>query len=420
MLRKHRLRGLIAAGAVCAAVSGMAVAQSAPAHADPTQTLVAVGSDTIQDVWNGLATTFGGNLVGSYNATNPVSGGINEIITPADGTSGKSCSFSRPNGSGQGVAALRLSLNQSSANAGSFVGTKPGLGCVDIARSSSGPDIVDTNAAVDIQYIPFALDAVTGATGPAVCAGAGAPADGCAAFNADLGNGNTFSASPVPTQITQANLFTTADLHNLYNCNTATEGGVTYWPFGSPTAQPAGSQVIDLYQPQPGSGTRKFWEGGTAINYPDASPCVHDHIIGGALAPANDGNVSVPVEEHDGTAVATDPLGYGPFSIAQYISQQTPTHNPRFHDAVLDNIGGVSPYVGGVISGGLNASFPITRDVYNVVSLARVTNASDKLNFLLDGSGSAVCSQKTLIKSYGFATIGAACGEIIPSLEAAP
>ena len=417
MLRKHKLRGLIVAGAVCAAVSGMAVAQSAPAHADPTQTLVVVGSDTIQDVWNGLATTVGGNLVGSYNATNPVSGAINEIITPADGTSGKSCSFSRPNGSGQGVAALRLSLNQSSANAGSFVGTKPGLGCVDIARSSSGPDIVDTNTAVDIQYIPFALDAVTGATGPATCAGT---SDNCAAFNADLGNGSTLSTSPVPTQITQANLFTEADLHTLYNCGTATEGGVTYWPFGSPTAQPAGSQVIDLYQPQPGSGTRKFWEGSTAINYPDASPCVHDHIIGGALAPANDGNVSVPVEEHDGTAVATDPLGYGPFSIAQYISQQNPTHNPRIHDAVLQNISGISPFTGGVISGGLNTSFPITRNVYNVVSLARVTNTSDKLNFLLDGSGSAVCSQKSLIKSYGFATIGATCGEIIPSLEAAP
>jgi hypothetical protein len=395
----------------------MTVAQSAPAHADPTETLVAVGSDTIQDVWNAFATGFAGNLVGSYNAVNPVSGAINEIITPADGTSGKSCSFSRPNGSGQGVAGLRLSLNQASANAGSFVGTKPGLGCVDIARSSSGPDIVDTNAAVDIQYIPFALDAVTGSTGPASCA---ATTDNCAAFNADLGNGSTKSTNPLPTQITQANNFTEANLTSLYNCNTVTVGGVTYWPAGSPTAQPAGSQVIDLYQPQPGSGTRKFWEGTTAINFPDASPCVHDHIINGALTPANDGGVSVPVEEHDGTAVATDPLGYGPFSIAQFISQQNPTHNPRVHDAVLQNISGISPFVGGVISGGLNTSFPITRNVYNVVSLARVTNASDPLNFLLDGSGSAVCSQKTTIKSYGFATIGATCGEIIPSLQAAP
>ena len=66
--------------------------------------------------------------------------------------------------------------------------------------------------------------------------------------------------------------------------------------------------------------------------------------------------------------MATDPLGYGPFSIAQYISQQNPTHNPRFHGAVLQNINGVSPFTGGVTSSGLNANFPITRDVYDVVS----------------------------------------------------
>ena len=91
--------------------------------------------------------------------------------------------------------------------------------------------------------------------------------------------------------------------------------------------------MIDLYVPQPGSGTRNFW-GTTLGNFPTGAgalpACVHDHIIAGALAPANDGNVSVPVEEHDGTAVATDPNGYGPYSIAQYISQSH-GHNPRIH-----------------------------------------------------------------------------------------
>jgi hypothetical protein len=235
---------------------------------------------------------------------------------------------------------------------------------------------------------------------------------------ADLGNGTQVSATPVPTLITQANLFTVADLHALYNCGTATEGGVTYWPQGSPTAQPPGSQVIDLYQPQPGSGTRSFWEGATGISYPDASPCVHDHIINGTLATAIAGGA--PVEEHDGTAVATDNLGYGPFSIAQYISQQNPAHNPRIHDAALQNINNVSPFVTpGVPSSGLNTGFPITRPVFSVVKLSRLTNAADPLNTLLNGVGSSVCSQKSLIKSFGFALLaGTTCGEIVPNFEA--
>jgi hypothetical protein len=55
-----------------------------------------------------------------------------------------------------------------------------------------------------------------------------------------------------------------------------------------------------------------------------------------------------------------------------------------------------------------------------VVSLSRLTNTSDPLFNLLNGSTSQVCSAKSTILSYGFALINASCGEIIPSLEAAP
>jgi len=137
MLRKRSVRSLLAAGAVVAAVGGMALAQSAPALADSQPTLVAVGSDTIQDVWNaftngtpadsaaGIAAVsapLAPGFVASYNATNPATGAINENITPQDGWAVQNgtvpnptanfplapgdCSFARPNGSGQGVAAL--------------------------------------------------------------------------------------------------------------------------------------------------------------------------------------------------------------------------------------------------------------------------------------------------------------------------
>jgi len=46
-------------------------------------------------------------LIGSWNAINPVTGAAHEVITPRPG-----CSMTRPNGSGEGLNALRKSLNQ--------------------------------------------------------------------------------------------------------------------------------------------------------------------------------------------------------------------------------------------------------------------------------------------------------------------
>ena len=113
-LRSLRLRAAIAAAIAVAGFAGLAIAQTTPALADPTVTLVAVGSDTIQDVYNQFSGDVSGNLLGSYNAVNPVTAVAHEVITPADGTAGVNCSFARPNGSGEGVGALRLSINPAS------------------------------------------------------------------------------------------------------------------------------------------------------------------------------------------------------------------------------------------------------------------------------------------------------------------
>ncbi|HEY5396223.1 MAG TPA: hypothetical protein VIL16_12580 [Trebonia sp.] len=458
MLRKRSVRSLLAAGAVVAAVGGMALAQSAPALADSQPTLVAVGSDTIQDVWNaftngtpadsaaGIAAVsapLAPGFVASYNATNPATGAINENITPQDGWAVQNgtvpnptanfplapgdCSFARPNGSGQGVAALRLALNAASTHASKAIAPFPGLGCVDIARSSSSVDVTDNNPAVDVQFVPFAIDAVTGATGPSSCT----PSTNCPGFTADLGNGTTKAVTTVASNLgSDIGTASLAQVSALYNCTTTKIGGTTYWPQEPGQTAPAGDTAIDLYVPQPGSGTRSFWEGTSAANFPDSevdSTCVNDHIINGALASANDGGVSVPVEEHDGTAVSTDPVGYGPFSIAQYISQQNPTHNPRFHGAVLREINGVSPFVtAGTPSSGLNTAFPVLRNVYDVVKLSRLTTASDPIDGLFNGVGSTICSQRSIIRSFGFGLMSATvfndltCGAISTSLEGAP
>jgi hypothetical protein len=196
---------------------------------------------------------------------------------------------------------------------------------------------------------------------------------------------------------------------------------------------------VDLYVPQAGSGTRSFWEGASAANFPDstvdtATGCVHDFIVNGPLANGQTGvTANVPVEEHDGSAVSTDPIGVGPFSIAQYISQQNPSHNPRVHAAVLQPVvvGGVvtQPFnTAGTPSSGLNTSFPILRYVYDIVKLSRLTAGAsgDPIQTMLNGIGSTICHAHSLITGYGFALMsttvfqGVACGAILTTNEGAP
>jgi hypothetical protein len=79
----------------------------------------------------------------------------------------------------------------------------------------------------------------------------------------------------------------------------------------------------------------------------------------------------------------------------------------------------VSPFSNGnPATGSLNTGFPITRNVYSVVSFARVTANADPLFSLLNGPNSTVCQDSIQIISFGFALIPATCGEVIASLRA--
>lgn len=385
-LRGAKRKGIAAASLAMLGFTGLALAQVTPAMADPTEIYVATGSDTTQDVMNQSAIDSSGNTLGSYNAVNPVTQAAHEIITPVKATTGVNCSFARPNGSGEGVAALRFSVNPAS---GATPPTPaPQQGCIDIARSSSDQGSNQSNTG-QFVYIPFALDGVTMSTGPAT-------------------GGVVGGVTTVATNLTGTSIdaFTKTDLQNLYACNNVTVGGVTY----NPNTAGAGQQQVDLYIPQAGSGTRNFWAGQMLINATTPPACVHDTIVAGALT----GQI---VEEHDGKAVATDPNGFGPFSISQWIGQRN-GHNDRRHGAVLHNINGISPFANGLPTGNLNTAFPITREVFNVVQFSRVSGGSADAGLvaLLVGTGSGLCQDSLQIRSYGFGTLSAStpdtCGAV--------
>jgi hypothetical protein len=450
--RKRARRALLAAGVALAGAVGLMFTQVTPALADPTTTLVAVGSDTTQDLYKQFALDLNSTLLGPWDAVNTVTGAAHEIITPTDGTAAATappgvlpagtvpnplnptgaCSFQRPDGSTEGVEALEAALGAATPLTGTAI---PQSGCVDIATSSSGPGT--QNPAGALIYIPFAADGVAGATGGTAAQVAGVPAYNYTYTEAStIGTTNTqnmVSAQPVATNITHANLFTEVDLLNLYaNCQPVTEGGVTYWPLGSPAAQPPGSTVIDLYLPPAGSSTATFWARTFGNFNPNSLPsCVHQTIVGGPLATATGG---VPVVEHDGTPMATDPNGFGPFSIAQWISQFN-GHNDRRHTAVVQPLvacsapitvtstcGGapIAPYTG-TATLALNTNFPITRQVYSVAPYARVTDPADPLFGLLDAGSiqDTLCNDFGAISSYGFGP-NPNCGAVLAANRAGP
>ncbi|MBO0823387.1 MAG: hypothetical protein J2P27_05950 [Actinobacteria bacterium] len=409
--RAARLKSLVAVGAISLGFAGAGLAAALPASADPSTSYVAVGSDTIQDVMNGFSHTAQAGTFGNYLAVNPVTAAPHEIITPGV-TNGSpigqmNCSYTRPNGSGEGFKALDASLNPGTTLGQLAVPPQPG--CIEVSRSSSGPGSVAQNGPGSIDpngnliYVPMAEDAVATATGPTT-AGQTTTTQ-CTSVNPNCQNIDpatglgTVTFTVPTTLIANADMFTKAQLQTLFGSGTeVVAGGVTYWPANGSDAQPPGSQVIDLYIPQAGSGTLSFWA--TQMNFSAASPPAWDHqtVLTG---PAQ----NVQVEEHDGTAYASDPSGFGPFSIAQWIAQGN-GFNERRHTAILHDVDGVAPMTGT----SLNPNFPIAREVYNVMPYDAIVNTGDGkfdpvLAKLFAGTSSTMCASVLLIRQYGFATL---------------
>jgi ABC-type phosphate transport system substrate-binding protein len=350
-------------------VSGL----TAPAQADPASTgatYAGVGSDTTQDVVQALSVAVGS--FESWNATNPTTGGTYDNIVPKGNAAN---TLNRPNGSGNGIAALRIAsgLYNSTTDPAAvitYAGAHPvPAGSVDFARSSRGPS--DTSDA-SLTFIPFGVDAVDYAV---------------------VSGGVLDQAFPSG--------LTTAQLKAIYACTltTVTVGGTNY------TIQP--------YVPQAGSGTRSFFEG--AVGLADSAvntTCVKDTKVG----------TGASIEEHDGR-VLTDPtvggvnyLEVAPISIAQNIAQTNSAFTgvtDRRGNSELGVLDGVAPTAGTAPAQTINTAFPstFTRNVYNVFPTTKVSGlfADPTLVSLFVGNSSTVCAQTDTIRLYGFLT-NSTCG----------
>jgi hypothetical protein len=439
--RSRMLLGLATVGATVLGFAGAGLAVGAgPALADPANNYVAVGSNTTQDVMNAYADVVGDGVLGSFDAVTPISGstytangvtGVNVEIAPGKTTSTSGtqnfCDFTRPDGSSAGIAALEYSINAAFNPSGLPPAPDPQPGCVDIARSSSGPTTV---AGGDLVYMPFAFDAVTTVTGPTTSGVTETFTQGT----------TTYTNYAVPeTNITFGSDLTEQNLIDLFTSCIATTVDApgtttpvaTYWPLGDTTAGqttlPAGDTQVDLYIPQPGSGTLSFWASTLGFNKSSPPPCDHQSIQGSSSG--GDGSATFAgdlVEENDGLPYLADPNGLGPFSIAQWLSQEVHGHNNRTLGTALNSLvvsgTAVAPTTGTGSSMLLNTAFPIWRYVYNVVQTGRVISGytdSDSqadgtfdpgLAALFAGSASKLCENKLVIGNYGFAPMTASIG----------
>ena len=363
MLKKNKLRVSAVAVLAVAGLAFGAVAASADPALNTFKPVNGVGSDTTQDVMNGVA--FSSASIASYDAT-----GSAQIKTTATGPL-----FNRPNGSGSGVIALSAASNtgtQSQFPAGSGNSIS---GQVDFARSSGGPNAT-AYPGTALTFIPYARDAVTFA----VNAASDFPRD------IPLGTASQDSISPAP--------FT---LRNIYRCTV-----LTY-----PDSEFADVAITPLL-PQSGSGTRNFFL--NSIGFAGSNPSGF-----GTCVKSTFGSSSALVQENDGTAVNTAG-DIVPFSVAQFISQgnykslPTPVDERR-GQVVLGSINGAKPYVLGTNGIEINNLIPTTRLVYNVVASSRLAEAGIASAFV--GTGSSVCAAQSTIRAYGFNTIGTLCGNTI-------
>ncbi|QZN86847.1 substrate-binding domain-containing protein [Cellulomonas sp. C5510] len=326
------------------------------------------GSDTTQDLNNGLSAVVERNgqlILGSWDATVPA-GDDNFIQTHTGGTS-----IPRPNGSGQGVSALKATVTGSVlSNARGTSNAPLSRSDLQFARSSSG---VPASTSGAYSYVPLAVDAVTYAFGP---------------------------ASSLPEQL---------ELSELTAIYRAAEGASVVID-GTPYVVGSGaSAAIHPYLPQSGSGTRAFFLAQLGLTETTKGSAVKDVFSGGS------------VQEHDGSVLAADPKGLVPFSVAQWIAQGnaddlTSSYGVEVLDrrkgAELGTVGAQAPVVDGV----LNTAFQITRPVFTVVENAAIGTNTDLAFAFVDNPATAATEgavytaespsgESWVIEDFGFGSL---------------
>ena len=380
--------------------------------------LSGVGSDTLQDVDNGLQIAIGrvsatGDWkLASYDATSTEA--AQTLVTKSGGAT-----IYRPNGSGDGASALRTAIGQQGNTTGKATFATPGTatrawkidgvtgaadqvyGQIQYSRSSSGPTTnVSTTGAV--SYVPFAIDAVD----YAVSSTSKFPT---------LTLGRDTDAADGTTHVAPSTLFA------IYNCEARriiTKAGQatklvdnTYSLGDGETSTP-----IHALIPQSSSGTGKFWAlkfyGSESASLPS---CVTRTYNSGAGS----------VQEHDGTAIDGDAGGIMPFSIPKWVAMAkkgasvtgfSGVDDVR-HNAVLGSLNSIAPTTGAGATLTMNSAFLtnattkfVTRTIYHVVPYRKLTDSTTAEYAMFNGRTSLVCSKGATISAYGFGLLTATSG----------
>lgn len=358
-------RGAFVVPAVLALSFGLIAANPVSANAEPVgqpipRAINGSGSDTIQDVLNGVANAAvynGLKYIGSYNAGLPNTPGQSDTINPLQISGGD---FTRPNGSGDGVKALTASINPGGDK---LWKGKSITGQLQFARSSSGPAVP---GGTDLTYIPFARDAVTVAVSPT--------------RTKVLPSDIPLLNSGINTSVYSDNTLSYQAIFAANNFVTLKHNGVNY----TVGAQGSGADIIPFI-PQSGSGTRAFFQGKIGGTY---GSLVKDQFLSSA-------GTLVDIQEHNGLVTSVVPNAVVPFSAAQWVAQSNVTNKPvghetdqndvagtlagitvhdRRYNAVLQAIGGSQP----LDAGKQNPNFlpTLTRNVFNVIPTSAITTTS--------------------------------------------
>lgn len=405
------------------------------AHADPSTEsgkssfgqLSGVGSDTTQDVMNGLSaailrvTALGDWKLASYDAT-WASPTTNAIQTKSGGTT----AIGRPNGSGDGLKALRVAIGNTASQTGTRYGSLSAdstwsvsaganyvVGQIQYSRSSSGPASGNEGNGV-VSYVPFAKDAV----GYAVSANSVMP---------PLSKGTSGDAA--------VNGVTPSTLWAIYNCSATriiTKAGQTAKLVNNAYTLADGetSTRIRAYIPQSSSGTAKFWQGASGAQFGSSVPnCVEaKKFVTGDAADVSGGDntftsgadyTGTSVQEHDGTALVGNAGAIMPYSIPKWIGQSKglPGVADARNGAVIGVLNGVAGTDGVGSNLQINPTFltneftsTLTRLVYNVVPYRVLTDRTTPEYTMFYGRNSLICAQSAVIRNYGFGVLSATSG----------
>jgi len=394
------------------AASGPTADQEDAAFPTPAAatTLVGAGSDTTQDVMYGIAQAINAGKatpqIASYTATGTT------VITWRSNRKSDDGKAVRPNGSGAGYKALNDSIGYTAS--GNY-----GVGDVDFARASGAQGTAVNGGNGVTTDIPFAIDAMSFAVP------AGSPF-----LKTNGGAGLTIT-----------------DLYNIY-------GGIDTYIDSSTgnllTSSAAGALPINAFVPKGGSGSRQFFLAqlatqGNLIDLTAGGSTKGDGLFATAGTPTGTSSyvgavdyAGDPVQEHDASVLTKAPstvAAIAPFSGAKFIGYADgkiadPDAGkvagtdyqlvPFKSSATGAPATGVLPYSGTGTSltpnqdyvtyakqGGSEASFAMTRDVFNIIPTAAVKfpTANPKfalLNQTFVGPTSDVCKQTAAIAAFGF------------------